>query len=110
MLSLQPAMGDASAGEVAQALAAGTRMHKAWVHAAKKPVKGSHRTVTCRVASGHAHIAYERGFLRGRKSSVLQRRGPPPHHFSPLPTSPCHMAPTPPLAMNSSVCEACFLL
>lgn len=73
MLLLQPAMGDASAGDVAAALGAGTRMHKAWVHAAGKPVRGSHRTVACRVAGGRALITYQRGLLRGRRTSPIQR-------------------------------------
>lgn len=73
MLALQPAMGAASGGDVVAALAAGTRMHKAWVHATSKPVKGSNRTVHCQVAGGRAYISYERGFLRGSRTTALQR-------------------------------------
>lgn len=43
LLAAQPAMAEATAGQVAAVLAAGVPMHKAWIKAAKQTASGSHR-------------------------------------------------------------------
>ncbi len=43
MLAVQPAMAEATAGQVAAIMAAGVPMHKAWIKAAKQTASGSHR-------------------------------------------------------------------